>query len=175
MGRIAASAFMSLRTTIPFSAYHYAIPSRELGLALHSPFVPSAVSSRPAITNNAMSASTSSDANIEVDIASNIASVRQRIDDAVSANGRPQGSVRLVAVSKTKPIEFLQVAYEVSKTWWKCWSLIREVNRLMTTIQIHLFTEWTALFWRKLCTGTYDQGQSFTRRRVLAFHRTTSI
>ena len=61
-----------------------------------------------------MSASTSSDADIEVDIASNIASVRQRIDDAVAANDRPPASVRLVAVSKTKPLEFLQVAYEVS-------------------------------------------------------------
>lgn len=119
MGRIAASAFMSLRTTIPFSANYNGTPSKKIGLALHSPLVlvPSAVSSQPAIPIIAMSASTTSD-DIEVDIASNIASVRQRIDDAVSANDRPTGSVRLVAVSKTKPLEFLQVAYEVSTTYW---------------------------------------------------------
>lgn len=67
-----------------------------------------------------MSASTSSDADIEVDIASNLASVRQRMDDAVAANDRPPGSVRLVAVSKTKPLEFLQVCYEVSWSYQKC-------------------------------------------------------
>jgi uncharacterized pyridoxal phosphate-containing UPF0001 family protein len=61
-----------------------------------------------------MSASTSSDADIEVDIASNIESVRQRMNDAITANDRHPGSVRLVAVSKTKPLEFLQAAYEVS-------------------------------------------------------------
>lgn len=61
-----------------------------------------------------MSSSTSSDTeNSMVDIASNISSVKQRMDDAISSNERPVGSVRLVAVSKTKPIELLQAAYEV--------------------------------------------------------------
>ena len=50
-----------------------------------------------------------------VDIASNIASVNRRMDDAISSNDCPIGSVRLVAVSKTKPIELLQAAYEVSR------------------------------------------------------------
>lgn len=59
-------------------------------------------------------ASTSADlADSELDIASNILSVTQRISDAISSNDRPEGSVRLVAVSKTKPLEFLQVAYQV--------------------------------------------------------------
>ncbi len=59
-------------------------------------------------------ASTSADhADPELDIASNISSVKQRISNAISANDRREGSVRLVAVSKTKPLEFLQVAYEV--------------------------------------------------------------
>lgn len=61
-----------------------------------------------------MSSSTSSDTeNSMVDIASNISSVKQRMDDAISSSERPAGSVRLVAVSKTKPIELLQLAYEV--------------------------------------------------------------
>ena len=52
---------------------------------------------------------------VAVDIASNIATVKQRMDDAISSNDRPSGSVRLVAVSKTKPLELLKAAYyEVS-------------------------------------------------------------
>ena len=62
-------------------------------------------------------ASTSANhADPELDIASNISSVKRRISDAISSNDRPEGSVRLVAVSKTKPLEFLQVAYEVRNT-----------------------------------------------------------
>lgn len=34
------------------------------------------------------------------------------MEDAISLNDRPAGSVRLVAVSKTKPLELLQAAYE---------------------------------------------------------------
>lgn len=55
----------------------------------------------------------STSADDTVDISSNIASVRQRIQDAMSSNDRPDGSVRLVAVSKTKPVELLVAAYEV--------------------------------------------------------------
>ena len=60
-----------------------------------------------------MSAATSSESDVKVDIASNIAAVRQRMEDAISSSDRPPGSVRLVAVSKTKPLELLQAAYEV--------------------------------------------------------------
>ena len=49
----------------------------------------------------------------QVDISGNIATVKQRIKDAASVNNRPDDSVRLVAVSKTKPIELLVAAYEV--------------------------------------------------------------
>lgn len=62
-----------------------------------------------------MSASTSSDADTKVDIASNISLVRQSMDDAMSSNDRPAESVRLVAVSKTKPLELLQAAYETGQ------------------------------------------------------------
>ena len=61
--------------------------------------------------NPRMSSSTGADDT--VDIASNIASVRQRIEDAMASNDRADGSVRLVAVSKTKPVELLVAAYEV--------------------------------------------------------------
>jgi len=66
-----------------------------------------------------MSASTtSSDADAKVDIASNIASVRQRLEDAISSNDRLAGSVKLVAVSKTKPLELLQAAYESGQRYF---------------------------------------------------------
>ena len=48
-----------------------------------------------------------------VDIAANIGHVRQMMDDAIASCERESGSVRLVAVSKTKPLELLQAAYEV--------------------------------------------------------------
>ena len=60
-----------------------------------------------------MSTPSKAAADVAVDIATNIASVKQRMDDAISANDRPSGSVRLVAVSKTKPLELLEAAYEV--------------------------------------------------------------
>jgi uncharacterized pyridoxal phosphate-containing UPF0001 family protein len=63
-----------------------------------------------------MSASASSVADFDkdkVNVASNIESVRQRVHDAIISNDRPDGSVRLVAVSKTKPLELLLAAYEV--------------------------------------------------------------
>lgn len=53
-----------------------------------------------------------------MDIASNIAAVRQRLEDAISSNDRPAGSVRLVAVSKTKPLELLQAAYESGQRYF---------------------------------------------------------
>ena len=51
----------------------------------------------------------------KADVSSNIESVRQRIQDAMYANNRSDGSVRLVAVSKTKPLELLVAAYEVRR------------------------------------------------------------
>lgn len=57
----------------------------------------------------------SSSASDDVDIAANIAYVRQVIDDATASSERKSGSVRLVAVSKTKPLELLQAAYEVRR------------------------------------------------------------
>ena len=85
-------------------------------------FRPSLCLSRASITTvpskiiMAAASTTANHADPELDIASNISSVKQRISDAISSNDRSKGSVRLVAVSKTKPLEFLQVAYEVRNT-----------------------------------------------------------
>lgn len=116
-GRRAVAAYaasISLRSATAFSLYP-SIPSRTLGPAHRLPLVPSASALSPQRPSFAMSASTSSDADTKVDIASNIASVKQRIEDAVSSNDRTVGSVRLVAVSKTKPLELLQAAYETGQ------------------------------------------------------------
>jgi len=64
-----------------------------------------------------MSSTTAED---EIDVSSNIASVRQRIQDAMISNDRLDGSVRLVAVSKTKPLELLVAAYEVRSIVGAC-------------------------------------------------------
>ena len=56
----------------------------------------------------------SSSADSSVDIASNLTYVNDRITKCVQACNRPEGSVKLVAVSKTKPVELLMDAYNVS-------------------------------------------------------------
>lgn len=47
-----------------------------------------------------------------IDVASNIAFVRRRMEDSRSSSEGAAKSVRLVAVSKTKPLELLKEAYE---------------------------------------------------------------
>ena len=91
--RIAAYALLGFRSTAAFSG-NPLLPSRRL------------------TTPHKMSSSTTSDDDV-VDIAANIGQVRQMIDDAIASSERKSGSVRLVAVSKTKPLELLQAAYEV--------------------------------------------------------------
>ena len=82
-------------------------------------FLPSSVLSPRAIPSNfILRATFTTDAmDDKVDIASNVALVKQRMDDAIASNDLPAGSVRLVAVSKTKPLELLVAAYEVSFHW----------------------------------------------------------
>jgi len=50
-----------------------------------------------------------------VDVAANLAEVRTKIAGKVSECNRPEGSVRLVAVSKTKPVELLMDAYNAGQ------------------------------------------------------------
>ena len=50
---------------------------------------------------------------IDVDIASNLQEVKSNIAKYELEYNRPPNSVRLVAVSKTKPIELLMKAYNV--------------------------------------------------------------
>ena len=49
------------------------------------------------------------------EIAENLAQVRQRLASAERSAGRPAGSVRLVAVSKTKPLEDVVLALEAGQ------------------------------------------------------------
>ena len=48
---------------------------------------------------------------IRDEIAGRLAEVRRRLDEAAAGAGRAPGSVRLLAVSKTKPIEAVRAAY----------------------------------------------------------------
>lgn len=48
----------------------------------------------------------------EIPIADNIKHVEERISKAIEVNNRVENSVRLIAVSKTKPVELLQKAYD---------------------------------------------------------------
>ena len=57
--------------------------------------------------------STTEDNNIDIDIASNLQEVKSNIAKYEVEYNRPLNSVRLVAVSKTKPNELLMKAYNV--------------------------------------------------------------
>jgi len=45
------------------------------------------------------------------EVAANLARVRERLEDAALRSGRPAGDIRLVAVSKTFPVERIREAY----------------------------------------------------------------
>ena len=98
--RIAAYAVLGFRSTAAFSSHPLLLPS---------PSRQTFNLGRSSVTQN-MSTSTDDDV---VDIAANIGHVRQMMDDAIASSERQSGSVRLVAVSKTKPLDLLQAAYEV--------------------------------------------------------------
>jgi len=110
---LAYATSISLRsTTLAFSVYPYI--SSNTRAALCGPPNKIQPSLQQFTTTNINMSTPSEAATTDVNIASNIASVKQRMDDAISSNDRPSGSVRLVAVSKTKPLELLEAAYEVS-------------------------------------------------------------
>ena len=101
--------FLGIRSTAAFSSHSLFLSShRHTAAAAPASFL-SPTSFARTLTQHNMSSSASDD----VDIAANIANVRQMIDDATASSERKSGSVRLVAVSKTKPLELLQAAYEV--------------------------------------------------------------
>ena len=99
--RIAAYAVLGFRSTAAFSSHPLLLPSSSSRQTFNL--------GRSLVTQN-MSTSTDDDV---VDIAANIGHVRQMMDDAIASSERQSGSVRLVAVSKTKPLELIQAAYEV--------------------------------------------------------------
>ena len=111
--RSIAMAFGGRLTVAAYAASFSLRSASAFSVNSSSPLPPGVARHSFLYKNLVMSASASSDADIDVDIAGNIAGVKQRIDDAISSNDRPAASVRLVAVSKTKPLELLQAAYEV--------------------------------------------------------------
>jgi len=118
--RIAAYAALGFRSTAAFSG-HALLPSRRQ-IAVVAPkhlFSPSPLNFGRSLTQHNMSSTSSSDDDV-VDIAANIGLVRQMMDDAIASSERKSGSVRLVAVSKTKPLELLQAAYEVRLIYLLC-------------------------------------------------------
>lgn len=55
------------------------------------------------------------------------------MDDAIASNDRKEGSVRLVAVSKTKPLELLQAAYEVRPSvLHTCLAILHELLKMVS-------------------------------------------
>ena len=113
---LAYATSISLRsTTSAFSVYPYISSNTRTALDGPTQKIPFTT------TNINMSTPSEAAADVAVDIASNIASVKQRMDDAISSNDRPSGSVRLVAVSKTKPLELLEAAYEVRILYTSCY------------------------------------------------------
>jgi hypothetical protein len=57
----------------------------------------------------------SSSSDIRVDVGANLQEVRESIAQACQGAGRATEDVRLVAVSKTKPLELVQAAYEAGQ------------------------------------------------------------
>lgn len=53
--------------------------------------------------------------NLDADIAANIQDVKSKINNVLLENNLPENSVRLVAVSKTKPIPYLMAAYNTGQ------------------------------------------------------------
>ena len=103
--------FLGIRSSAAFSSHSIFLSSyRHTAAAAPSSFL-SPTSFARTLTQHNMSSTASDD----VDIAANIAHVRRVIDDATASSERKSGSVRLVAVSKTKPLELLQAAYEVRR------------------------------------------------------------
>jgi hypothetical protein len=73
--------------------------------------------------------------------------VKQRISDAISSHDRPDGSVRLVAVSKTKPLEFLKVAYEVRNIIFAYLQSSKHEFGPTILILHDVMLGWATLFW----------------------------
>ncbi len=74
-------------------------------------------------------------------IASNLAAVRERIAAAESKAGRPAGTVRLLAVSKTFPAEDVRAAFEAGQTMFgenRVQELTAKVPVLPPEIEWHL-------------------------------------
>ena len=76
-----------------------------------------------------------------MDVAANLAEVRGKIDAKVEECNRPKGSVKLVAVSKTKPMELLMDAYNVSLRFSWFWLAHCYCGDSSLTMVAHQLTE----------------------------------
>mmetsp|Transcript_32646 Transcript_32646/g.55661 ORF Transcript_32646/g.55661 Transcript_32646/m.55661 type:complete len:305 (-) Transcript_32646:106-1020(-) len=111
--RIAAYA-LGFRSISAFSGPPL-LPSRQIFTPRHLIPLSTCNNLGRSLTQHNMSTSTDDDV---VDIVANIGHVRQMMDDAIASCERESGSVRLVAVSKTKPLELLQAAYETGQRYF---------------------------------------------------------
>jgi PLP dependent protein len=56
--------------------------------------------------------------NLTMNIAKNLQNVQNRISRAAAKYHRPEASIHLLAVSKTKPVELLKQAYDAGQRWF---------------------------------------------------------
>ena len=91
----------------------------------------------------------SSSADSSVDIASNLTYVNDRITKCVQDCNRPEGSVKLVAVSKTKPVELLMDAYNVSShnTLYFDEKILRPQLLYIFCFVVIIIIGWSTSFW----------------------------
>ena len=156
-------------------------------------------SSQPMSTSVVDASGDESGASAPSHVASNLAVVRERMTSVAERCNRENGSVRLVAVSKTKPIEMLREAYEVrlvprrsrpnliGSLRFPCSSLRIESSSLRDSLCPRCMKFHTTFLpaiigsgrptqvWRKLRPGAHNEGQGDAARRGVALHRPSSI
>jgi len=92
-------------------------PSSSLSSLSSSSFGLRTSASAVAVASSSLKMSTAAEASSssEVNVASNLNYVLEGISSAAASCGRDEGAVKLVAVSKTKPIELLREAYDAGQ------------------------------------------------------------
>ena len=114
------SAMISTRKAVFAVTSCYLLPTCRFTVAAVTSSNPSAFliphSNRQIVSrtlrNMSSSTTSTSDAETSLPIAENLSQVQERIKKAITSTNRAEGSVRLIAVSKTKPVELLQAAYD---------------------------------------------------------------
>lgn len=91
--------------------------STPVSVSLSTSIPHSSKSSTPHISHLVRNMSTE-EPMLEVDIAANIADVKSNISQTLKDNNMTENSVRLIAVSKTKPVELLMQAYDAGQRYF---------------------------------------------------------